>query len=195
MAYEGFDYPTGAGNLTSLSGGFGWNGGWLTVDNGSADIIAPSLAAGVRAPSGYDAISIGNSCNLPNNRRVGRFVDTSTNGPFGARGYRDGNGRIGADGTTLYLSFMQQPNGTDVYYEFEFHRDNLGDPGRIAGIGNDQGGNNVNLRAPGGTHTFIGAGSTNVNFYVVRIDFKPGNDDVYVYQNPVSATDPARRPC
>jgi hypothetical protein len=190
MAYEGFDYPTGTGNLTGLSGGFGWNGNWQTVNGVSADVAAASLAAGASSPVGYDALSTGNNGNLPNGCRAGRFVDTSTNGPFGQRGYRDGNGRIGADGTTLYLSFMQKPNGTTSYYEFEFHRDNLGDPGRIGGIGNDQGGANVNLRAPNGTHTFIGAGSTNVNFYVVRIDFKAGNDDVYVYQNPTSATEP-----
>ncbi|MEI9962657.1 MAG: hypothetical protein WDM76_16530 [Limisphaerales bacterium] len=85
---------------------------------------------------------------------------------------------------------MQQPNGADVYYEFEFHRGDLGDPGRIAGIGNDAGGNNVNLRAPGGTQTPIGLGDTNVNFYVVRIDFKAGNDDVFVYRNTTSGTEP-----
>lgn len=191
MAYEGFDYPTGSSNLSGLAGGTGWNGGWQTVNNGSADVVSSSLVAGAGSPAGYDALSSGNSCNLPTNRRVGRFLDTSTNGPFGARGYRDGNGRIGADGTTVYLSFMQQPNGTSSYYEFEFHRGNLGDSGRIGGVGNDQGGNNVNLRAPNGTHTFIAAGNTNVNFYVVRIDFKAGNDDVYVYQNPTSATEPA----
>ncbi|WP_193212591.1 beta strand repeat-containing protein [Luteolibacter marinus] len=190
LAYEGFDYPDGASNLTSMDGGSGWSGGWQTVNNGSADVILSSLAAGAASPAGYGALSTGNSCLLPNQRRVGRFLDTSSNGPFGARGYRNGNGHIGADGTTLYLSFMQQANGTSAYYEFEFHRNNLGDGGRIGGIGNDQGGDNVNLRAPNGTHTFIGAGNTTVNFYVVRIDFKPGNDDVYVYRNPTSATDP-----
>ncbi|MES2924803.1 MAG: immunoglobulin domain-containing protein, partial [Verrucomicrobiota bacterium] len=190
MAYEGFDYAPGTNNLTTQNGGSGWNGAWQTVNNGSASVVAGSLAAGSSAPAGYDLRSVGNSSNLPTNQRTGRFLDTSTNGPFGARGYRDPNGNIGKDGTTLYLSFMQQPNGMSAYYEFEFHRGNLGDPGRIAGIGNDQGGDNVNLRAPNGTHTFIGSGTNTVNYYVVRIDFKPGNDDVYVYRNPTSTTEP-----
>ncbi|MBK1816624.1 immunoglobulin domain-containing protein [Luteolibacter yonseiensis] len=192
MAYEGFDYPTGAGNLTGLSGGTGWNGGWQTVNNGSADVVTASLAAGGSAPTGVDARSTGNSATLPNARRVGRLLDVSLNGPFGVRGYRDANGRIGADGTTLYLSFMQQPNSADIYYEFEFHRDNLGDPGRIGGIGNDSTSpaGNVNLRAGGTNNYSLGAGTTAVNFYVVRIDFKAGNDDVYVYRNPTSATEP-----
>lgn len=190
LAYEGFDYATGTGNLTGNTGGFGWGGVWQTVNNGSADVVTGSLAAGAGSPTGYDLLSTGQSSNLPNNRRVGRKLDTSASGPFGTAGYRDANGRIGADGKTIYLSFIQQPNGTSAYYEFEFHRGDLGDGGRIGGIGNDQGGDNVHLRAPNGTHTLIGPGNTGVNFYVVRIDFKNGNDDVYVYRNPTSLTEP-----
>jgi autotransporter-associated beta strand protein len=188
LAYEGFDYPTGSGNLSGQNGGSGWNGAWMTVNNGSADVVAGSLLAGSSAPADFDLRSTGNNHHLPNNRRVGRKLDTSLTGPFASR--RDANGRIGADGTTVYVSFLQQPNGTSAYYEFEFHRGDLGDPGRIAGIGNDQAGNNVNLRAPNGTHTFVGTGSSSVNFYVVRIDFLLGNDNVFVYQNPASLTEP-----
>jgi len=190
LAYEGFNYATGSANLTGLSGGFGWGGSWQGVNNGSSSVQASSLVAGGNAPTGYDALSAGNSAFTPNNTRTGRRLDVSAGGSFGLAGYLDGNSNIGADGTTIYLSFMQQPNGTSAYYEFEFHRDNLGDPGRIGGIGNDQGANNVNLRAPNGTHTVIGAGSSGVNFYVVRIDFKAGNDDVFVYRNTSSATEP-----
>lgn len=190
MAYEGFDYATGSSNLTGMSGGSGWAAAWQTVNNGSADVIGGSLTAGSSSATGYDARSIGNSVNLPNNRRVGRFLDTSSGGPFSLRGYRDGNGYVGKDGTTIYISFMQQPNDVSAYYEFEFHRGDLGDGGRIGGIGNDSGTNNVNLRAPNNTQSAIGAGTAGVNFYVVRIDFKPGNDDVYVYRNPTSATEP-----
>ncbi|MCW1915442.1 glycoside hydrolase family 32 protein [Luteolibacter sp. GHJ8] len=189
MAYEGFDYENGT-NLTGLYGGHGWAGAWQTINGGTADVVAGSLVAGSASPVGYDDRSAGNSSSLPNGRRVGRSLDTSPAGTFGARGYLDTAGRIGKDGTTVYLSFTQQPNGTSLFYEFEFHRDDLGDSGRIAGIGNDAAGTNVNLRAPNGTQTLIGPGNTNVNFYVVRIDFKPGNDDVFVYRNPTTATEP-----
>ncbi len=188
LAYEGFDYAV-PGTVTGKAGGYGWRGVWATINGNSADTVTGSLVTGAGSPTGFDARSIGNSVNLPNGRRVGRFLDTSATGPFAA--YLDGNGRIGKDNTSLYFSFIQQPNGTDVYYEFELHRGDLGDGGRIGGIGNDQGGNNVNLRAPNGTHTIIGPGNTNVNFYVVRIDFKAGNDDVYVYRNPTSLTEPS----
>jgi hypothetical protein len=194
VAYEGFNYTTGPNNLSGNFGGHGWSGVWRTINGNSADVTSPSLAAGASAPAGYDSLSTGSGVFLPNGRRVGRFLDTSPGGPFAALGYRDGNGRIGADGTTLYLSFMQKPDGATLYYEFEFHRDDLGDGGRIGGVGNDQGGTNVFLRTKdagnNNVHTLIGAGNINVNFYVVRIDFKAGADDVYVYQNPTSLTDP-----
>ncbi len=190
LAYEGFNYPTGPATLTGQTGGTGWSAGWATIVGTSADIVAGSLAATGHAPAGFDAASLGNCCNLGNNRRVGRMLDTTGGGAFGSRGYRDANGRIGADGKSIYISFLQQPNGSTSYYEFEFHRDDLGDPGRIGGIGNDQGSNtNVFLRS-GAAQTAVGPGNFAVNFYVVRIDFKPGNDDVYVYQNPTSATEP-----
>ncbi|QJE98243.1 glycoside hydrolase family 32 protein [Luteolibacter luteus] len=189
MAYEGFDYPDGNASLSGRNGGQGWASAWQTVDGGNADVTAGSLTPAA-APADFAGRSTGNSTSLPNGRRVGRVLDTSPAGPFGARGYLDPSGRIGKDGTTLYLSFLQQPNGTTLFYEFEFHRDNLGDPGRIAGIGNDSPGDNVNLRAPNGTQTLIGEGNTGVNFYVVRIDFKPGNDDVRIYRNPTSNTEP-----
>ena len=105
--------------------------------------------------------------------------------PLAAHGLIDANGNIGADGTTLYLSFMQQPNGTTSFYEFpNCTVGSLGHPGRIGGVGNDMGSaTTVNLRT-GGAQTPIGPGSTNVSFYVLRIDYHNGNDDVRVYPEP-----------
>ncbi|HEY4417341.1 MAG TPA: autotransporter-associated beta strand repeat-containing protein [Verrucomicrobiae bacterium] len=196
MAYEGFNYGTGSANLTGLSGGFGWSGGWQTVNNSSSSVIAGNLTAGANAPTGYDSLSTGNAALTSNGTRTGRWLDTSAGGMFGAHGYINTNGDIGADGKTVYISFMQQPNATSVYYEFELHRNNLSDPGREAGVGNDAGDNNVHFRIEnpaGGGSTFsdLGAGNTGVNFYVVRIDFQSGNSTVTVYRNPTSATEPA----
>lgn len=184
LAYDGFNYP--AAVIAGQNGGSGWSGGWVDVSASSAEsIIAGSLPAGTTMPAGFDARSVGNSLFVGNASRAGRALDTSANGAFGQAGYLNGGDNIGADGKTLYVSFLQQPNSAGYFYEFEFHRDNLGDPGRIAGIGNDVGNTTqVNLRAPASTHTPLGVGKTNVNFYVVRIDFKSGNDDVTVYRNP-----------
>jgi autotransporter-associated beta strand protein len=189
LAYEGFDYKPGSSNLDGKAGGLGWGAAWAAVNGGGGNAIAGSLVAGANAPNGYDGMSLGNSSFIPTDKRSGRLLDTTPGGRFGAAGYIDTNGNIGASGKRLYLSFLQQPDGTAYFYEFELHRGDLGDPGRIGGVGNDTSDPTVSLRT-GNAKNVIGPGSTGVNFYVVRIDYKDGNDDVRVYQNPVSATEP-----
>lgn len=184
LASESFDYPTG--NLSGQNGGEGWNGGWSDTYSPSTQVLAGSLKGGDNVPNEYNARSSGNSSFIPNDKRVGRYLDCSINGIFSAYGYLDSNGRIGADGKTLYISFLQQPAKTSLFYEFELNRGTT----RIAGIGNDTHTDKVNLRAPAEVFTPIGAGNTNVNFYVMRIDFKSGNDDVQVYRNPTSLDEP-----
>ncbi|MDR3459655.1 MAG: autotransporter-associated beta strand repeat-containing protein [Verrucomicrobiae bacterium] len=198
LGYESFPYPAGA-SLASLNGGYGWNGGWQAIANaGALGVNGGSLVAGGTAPSGYDALATGNSALVNNGGRAGRWLDTTLAGPFGTHGFIDGNGRIGADGKVLYVSFLEQASDTSgsAFYEFEFHRGDLGDPGRIAGIGNDTGvANSVNLRAPGTVNNLsLGTATTAVNLYVLKIVYHAGNDDVYVYRNPTGATESANVP-
>jgi signal transduction histidine kinase len=186
LAADAFEYP--AGDLDGQNGGEGWNGGWSEFHDPGAKVVAGRLSGGDNAPGGYDARSSGNLAFIPNDRRVGRYLDCSINGNFGVYGYLDSSGRIGADGTTIYLSFLQQPAKTSLFYEFELDRGTE----RIAGIGNDTHADTVNLRAPAQVFTPIGPGNTNVNFYVLRIDFQPGGDDVRIYRNPTSNLEPAQ---
>jgi hypothetical protein len=194
FAYDGFAYAAGSVDGSSQSGGFGWNGPWQQTDGNGVIISSSGLIGGASVPAGYDSRSVGNSIEVPSNAqtRSGRFFDTSTNSDLFAQGFVDANGNIGADNKTIYLSFMQEPDRTSGFYELELHKGNLSDPGRIGGIGNDAGANTVNLRAPNSVNNrSLGAGTAAVNFYVVRIDYKPGNDDVFVYRNPTSSTEPA----
>lgn len=184
LAAEDFDYPTG--DLNGQNGGDGWGGDWLDVMNSGTKVEAGSLAGGTNVPAGYDARSLGNSAFIPNDKRVGRYLDCSAGGNFGAYGYIDSNGRIGAGGKSLYLSFLEQPSKTSLFYEFELDRGME----RIAGIGNDTHTDDVNLRVPTDSFTSLGPGSTNVNFYVMRIDFRSGSDEVRVYRNPASELEP-----
>jgi autotransporter-associated beta strand protein len=193
FAYDGFDYAAGPVDGVTQNSGFGWNGPWQQVDGNGVVISAGSLIGGANVPAGFDSRSISNAIEVPSNAqtRSGRLFDTSPTSELAKQGFVDANGNIGANGKTIYLSFLQQPDRTSGFYELEFHRGNLSDPGRFGGIGNDAGGNNVNLRAPNNVNNrSLGAGTTGVNFYVVRIDYKAGNDDVFVYRNPTSLTEP-----
>jgi signal transduction histidine kinase len=195
LACEDFNYPVG--DLNWQNGGIGWNGGWINDGPSTARVAKGSLIGGAHVPPGYDARSSGNSAFIPNGERVGRYLDCSVDGNFNIHGYLNADGRIGRDGTTLYVSFLQQPSQTSLFYEFELNRSSRSaqhwtPADRIAGVGNDTSGDTVNLRAPAESFTAIGRGTTNANLYVLRIDFKPGNDDVRVYRNPTSETEPAR---
>jgi hypothetical protein len=190
LAYEGFDYTAGSSNLDTVgSGGSGWNGGWTNITNDGADVVSGSLVP-TGASSGL--ASTGSSMLQNSQSRIGRFLDTSAGGAFGAAGYLNGANDIGADGKTLYLSVLFQSNtDDDNFYEFEFHKDALGDGGRIGGVGNDvNNSSNFHLRAPNTTNTAIGPANTDVNFFVIRIDYKAGNDDIRVYMNPALGVEP-----
>lgn len=202
LAYESFDYagdPTAIDGITQV-GGTGWNGAWTNITGSGNFIVTGSLIVDTNAPSGYDSLSRSNSYYNYGSSRAGRFLDVSTNSALAARGYLDAAGNIGAVGKTLYVSFMMQPDITAKFYEFEFHRSDLNDPGRIAGVGNDTGGTNVFFRRPAGGFVDLGLGDSfedpeygnhAVDFYVVRIDFQPGDaDNVLVYRNPNSLTEP-----
>jgi len=201
LAYEGFNYvggPTAIDNV-SQDGGLGWSGAWTNVSGTGNFITDGSLAGGANVPPGYDAISQGNSYFNYGDSRAGRWLDCTTNNAFAARGYLDANGNIGAPGKTVYVSFLQQPEVPDAFYECEFHRADLNDPGRIAGVGNDTATTDVYFRSPNGTFSDMGPGDSSggstgnlaVDFYVVRIDFQPGHaDNVFVYRNPTTLTEP-----
>lgn len=198
LAYEGFDYGQSGSDIGGANGGFGWSGPWVNVNGGPSESFSNSLLAGANAPPGYDAHSLDGYLCIQNSSRKGRYLDCSPAGPFAEHGYIDSDGNIGADGTTLYVSFLQQPGRTTPFYEFEFKRGDLGDDARIAGIGDDvgSGNNDANLRIEspaGGNSAFydLGPGDTNVDFYVLRIDYHTGHDTVTVYRNPTSSTEPA----
>lgn len=196
LAYEGFNYGQNSSDIGGTTGGFGWAGAWANVNGGSSQSFSNGLTAGASAPAGYDAHSLNGCLSITSSSRKGRYLDCSATSTFAQHGYIDSNGNIGADGKTLYISFLQRPSALVQFYEFELKRGDLGDYGRIGGIGNDTSDTNAHFRseAPaGGVSTFydLGPGSTNVNFYVMRIDFMPGNDKVFIYRNATSPTEPA----
>jgi fructan beta-fructosidase len=194
LAYEGFEYMAGSGNLPGQNGGFGWSEPWVKVGGAAASVLETNLSASSQAPAGFDERSVNGAVLQPAQSRSGRYLDCSPNGPFAVRGFINPNGLIGADGQSLYLSFIQQPNGTGKFYEFELHRGDLGDPGRIAGIGNDLGASTVNFRAGSGTQIPIGPGTTSTSLFVLRIDFKPGPDTVRIYRNPAGTQETNNTP-
>ncbi len=196
FAYEGFNYSPSV-PVNGMNGGFGWNGGWVDQWGSQDQVVSGSLAGGANVPAGYDVRSTANAL-LSSGGNAGRFLDCSTTSALWTNGYINASGNIGASGKTLYVGFLQnEVSSGGGYWEFDFQRANLGDPGRMGGIGNDVGDANVHLRSEypagaGSTMYNLGPMSANtVNFYVVRIDYTAVGANVRVYRNPTSATEPA----
>ena len=196
FAYEGFNYSPSV-PVNGMNGGFGWNGGWVDQWGSQDQVVSGSLAGGANVPAGYDVRTTANAL-LSSGGNAGRFLDCSTTSALWTNGYINASGNIGASGKTLYVGFLQnEVSSGGGYWEFDFQRANLGDPGRMGGIGNDVGDANVHLRSEypagaGSTMYNLGPMSANtVNFYVVRIDYTAVGANVRVYRNPTSATEPA----
>ncbi|MEK7256168.1 MAG: PKD domain-containing protein, partial [Bacteroidota bacterium] len=103
--YLAYDYFAAANN-TPLHGtysGQGWGGSWVVQNN---DVTVPGYQVASGAPMSYlDLQTIGNHA-LGGRAYLtaGRFLDNSAGGVFDD--YLDGNGNIGAAGTTLWVSVL-----------------------------------------------------------------------------------------
>ncbi|MFT3784802.1 MAG: glycoside hydrolase family 32 protein [Tepidisphaeraceae bacterium] len=194
LAYEGFNYATGD-VLAGQNGGVGFGvNKWVFVNSGSP--TAPTVIHSAGEQFAGNAFNAANSTGLSAltqaGDRRGRMLDATSRGTFGQAGYIDANGNIGADGKTLYVSFLQRSGDDlpDSFFEFEFKRNDLGDAGRIMGIGDDVSGNNINLRTGVIAGQSLGPRDLSTNLYVMKVEFLPGNDRVSVYRNPTGIAEP-----
>ncbi|MEN0112058.1 MAG: hypothetical protein AAF805_15160, partial [Planctomycetota bacterium] len=199
-AYEGFDYP--GGPLGGQNGGFGWAGAWADIE---AACPPGEVATNVAEPGsllrrGVRAIG-GRAVQNANQNRIRRVLSTSLGGVFDSAGLvenQDGHRLVGADGTAVYLSFLQRTSRTDdVFYGVELHRGD-GNGNRVLCVGNgaDEAGYGVtsNYNAYGkANYLRLGAEDVDTNFLVVKIEFRGMHRDlVTVYRNPRSLIDESR---
>ncbi len=194
LAYEGFDYADGT-NLDGLDGGLGFAAAWDFRVGSQASAVSGSLAD----PSGILPAS-GNAMTWQGaggSTRLFRTLDLDgALAPFSA------GGQVGADGTTVYMSFLLQNPGDDIFGEislnqssiFEVGRGNLGSNGNVAFVAGidtltDPDQRAVSNKAASGTEFVnIGDTTTTPDLIVLKIDYAAGDDTLSVFLNPTSAT-------
>ncbi|TWT48592.1 hypothetical protein [Botrimarina hoheduenensis] len=196
-AYDGFDYPQGP--LGQQNGGFGWAGPWADIEAACPPgQIATNVAeiGSLRMP-GLPMIG-GRAAQVAQQNRVRRALSTSLGGVFDAAGMvenQDGLRLVGANGKTVYLSFLQRVDlPGDGFYGFELHRgDGNGNRVLCIGSGADGAGYGVtsNYNAYGAAnYPRMGAERDEPSLYVIKIEFGPQHRDVVtVLRNPVSLLD------
>ncbi|MGC9420230.1 MAG: hypothetical protein ACP5EN_14810, partial [Rhodovulum sp.] len=182
IGYEGFDgypenYPDGTMPAKAGSVFVDWrpqNAGRMNVQSaGGLEYGALPVTAGyLNMSSGGTSMAVA--------------LDASAVGPFAD--YLDGNGRIGRDGTTLYVSFLYhitEPSSEQGYFQFyDATVETAPYDGARFGVGHGWGvttpvkfygvtGNPLIHNKDGQTH-----------FVVIRIDYKAGNDEIRVWLDP-----------
>ncbi|MBN2063704.1 MAG: immunoglobulin domain-containing protein [Sedimentisphaerales bacterium] len=194
-AYDSLSYPAGSllNNGTAVTGFSGvWSSGG---GDDSSYVLTDSLnVAGAESVLAADSGSL----RIGSGGRIGRFVDTSVMGPFA--GHINAQGNIGKVGESIYLSFQMRTDNANPFFAFELKRDDLGDNGAILYIGNDIGGTELQVCAYrnrsqdagniGRQLQWLGAGSTDPELFVVRIDYRSAGDNVTVYRNPSLEEEP-----
>jgi hypothetical protein len=173
IAEDGFDYP--AGTITT-QGGQGWRAG--DIWSGSAQAVAPGLTY-------PDLLSVGANTYQGSGQHY-RYIDTSAGSLAAAAGVLDGSNNIGADGSTVWMSFIGYKDtaswgGVSPYRdgsEQHFIGHNGGGTHNWGVIPYGDGG--------GGIHSSTKSAHTD-SLVVLKWDFTSGTDTTQMWVNPVIA--------
>ncbi|MEX1017169.1 MAG: PEP-CTERM sorting domain-containing protein [Phycisphaeraceae bacterium] len=177
LAEESFDYEVGDLAGHGPGNGFGgntWSEAGLDSSN-AVQVVENSL----NFSSGpYTA---GNRASFGTNReRATLGLDTSPGGTFANAGLVDGSDNIGADGTSVYISYLFQANEVKDYLGLEGYRD--GARAWFLGRHGDQ------AEVQDGSLSDVGSfGAVNKNsedLYVLKIDFLDGGDQITGWLSP-----------
>lgn len=163
FAYEDFNYTAGA-SLNGQNGGAGWSGGWFTPGGLDATVIAQSLSFGGLGVSGGAVSTAG--FQPPNQGSSVSFFERDLDTP------------LGADGTTVYLSFLLQPDaGSGFYGGIGFGNVFIGRSGNQSAYGLEGPVNDIELSA---VPVFEGQ----TVLLVLEAQFLAGDDVLSLFVNP-----------
>jgi hypothetical protein len=161
--YEGFNYTAGS-SLSLQNGGSGWSGAWGTPGGLDATMAASSLTFGNLLVSGGALSTAG--------------FQPANQGASVATWIRQLGVPEGTDNTTVYFSFLLQPDaGFGFYGGLNIGSVFAGLSGNQAFYGLEGPTNNLSLS----TLSAIAGQSV---LFVLRADFHPGDDTLSLYLNP-----------
>ncbi|MBI4657794.1 MAG: hypothetical protein HY735_02905, partial [Verrucomicrobia bacterium] len=192
LAYDGFDYA--AGELPGKAGGTGWTAAWQTNNSPAGSSLVQAGSLSYMDGNGNVLVSSG-----------GKGFVTGVSGT--AQPFREIPTVLTNNGTTAWFSFLGARTGpttnitatpNNIYpraANVSLFNSRLTSSSEQLALGGSTG-------APENTWALLPDGSLNnrqgstapfdqVSFVVVRIDFKDGNDDAYLWVNPALDSEPS----
>lgn len=163
------------GGQTIRGTGFAPGAAWRTSNSTSCTIESNSLA--------YSSLPVTGGAYRCNGGGVAfADLDTTPGGEFGSQGFLDANGDIGADDTTLYMSwlFRGETGSSAGYAGVAFFQDSDSNERLFIGKLNENG----QYSGTGGLGTFGAALDTETHLFVAKFTFKSGNDTIEVFLDP-----------
>lgn len=206
LAYESFNYSAGANFANPTVVPTTATGFADVLGHGSGTASASIIQSGSLNYTDANSVALATSNNhyLNGHGRLVSLFDLS--GTFAS--YLE-SGRIGANGTSLYISVLLQKASTSNagYNAFEFYRSSSADSNRVVSLNTYTGQPDANFYLTvgelpnGGTFGSVG-GESGINdnlgfttasatFFVFRFDFgSDGTDTVTIYANPLLSSEP-----
>ncbi|MDX2081931.1 MAG: hypothetical protein SFU53_14195 [Terrimicrobiaceae bacterium] len=171
------------------NGALGFATGYVRADGNGI----PQVGSNTLGFPGVD--SGGDQLEMPPDVRCGRYFDTSPDGPFA--GFLNREGRIGADGRTLWMAFLFQAHdtsGTQGVALFQQYIRGDGAPIPVVNIGIGDG-KFAWRRAADGSGTewqplLRTAADPGVRLFVLKFEFAAEQDTLRIFVDP----DPSRPP-
>ena len=192
MVYEPFDYGAPSQFVGTTLNALGTNGaddgvlGTYQLLGGSAsnaNIVSGSLSGSLP--------STGNAISVQANHRGRQIIDRTTP-EFLSSGIVDGNGLLGADGTSLYGSVLMQDTRSNKapFMGLELAIGNsgnrsivIGDEEKVTSYDKNNGGGVL------GTIPLVEAGTTAVQEIIFRFDFGASDADTFTLIDPITLQD------
>jgi len=177
IAEETFDYATSA---PSLNGGTGFSAAWSGGATGANAIGTPGWT--------YPGLpTVGNRFyrdpGSSSNQQYERLFDLGVGSAAATAGLLDGSGNIGADGTTVWMSFLARKSATSPDGRWPW-----------LGFGTRNGGTDATVVGRSETTSFWTVNSATRNttldsttaphtFFLAKVDYNAGGDDLNVWMN------------
>lgn len=187
--YEGMAYVDGV-DLALANGGTGWATSWTDEENGLISSRQHTLS--YTDGNGDALLTVGNSMASPVDAyrwRLYRDIDTTAGSGLDQLGLVDANGNVGADGTTLYQSFIiKRLTPNTGWWAVEWRRDSHSDSARTMHLRSDY---EIRFDQDGVTENSNIGHVNDTVFVVLRIDYTSSGDTLRAYFNPPLDAEPA----